>query len=408
MDLIIDNNTEIFNINISSYLNHTIDKMYNFKDVPYNVKQNYKKTDFTQDKKLRLRENFCRMGLYILFNQDHCYNDIYNIYDNSHEYDVILPYIENEIDFNIIKQKKLIKFGIFSKLFTKKNINIEIKEIEYIDYTKIFKFLVDNDYILIHYIEDDERDNIQHDSAIYNCNIYFEYRNIFNNIPRIVNIQDTIMESIVNLFSNIKFIKLCKKKYNKDDYTYDSSSEICYDYDTNYCNYYNIILYTDTKYTNNEKIEIYKPYKINNLNKLTLFKYKVFFHDDNFIVIQKIHETIPILWEDIIEGYKVLVDNNNIYSFNVARPVFLGTKDINFKLTAQHLKIIQKTLSNDIQQPVVINKIQKTRQQTRLQLTRLQQPVVINKIQQTRQQTRLQLTRLQQPFVINDIQQIKL
>ncbi len=171
MDLIIDNNTEIFNINISSYLNHTIDKTYNFKDVPYNVKQNYIKTDFTQDKKLRVRENFCRMGLYILFNQNRCsnYNDRYYI---SHEYDVILPYIENEIDFNIIKQKKLIKFGIFSKLFKIKNINIEIEEIEYIDYTKIFKFLVDNDYILIHYIEDDERDNIQHDSAIYNCNIY--------------------------------------------------------------------------------------------------------------------------------------------------------------------------------------------------------------------------------------------
>ena len=93
------------------------------------------------------------------------------------------------------------------------------------------------------------------------------------------------------------------------------------------------------------------------------------------------------LWEDIIEGYKVLVDNNNnIYSFDIAKPVFLGKKDINFKLSAKHLKIIQQALLNDIQQPVVINDIQ--------------QPVVINNIQQPDV-----IHNIQQPVVINNIQQ---
>ena len=93
------------------------------------------------------------------------------------------------------------------------------------------------------------------------------------------------------------------------------------------------------------------------------------------------------LWEDIIEGYKVLVDNNNnIYSFDIAKPVFLGKKDINFKLSAKHLKIIQQALINDIQQPVVINDIQ--------------QPVVINNIQQPDV-----IHNIQQPVVINNIQQ---
>ena len=45
------------------------------------------------------------------------------------------------------------------------------------------------------------------------------------------------------------------------------------------------------------------------------------------------------LWEDIIEGYKVLVDNNNnIYSFDISKPVYLGKKDINFKLDITKLK----------------------------------------------------------------------
>jgi hypothetical protein len=39
------------------------------------------------------------------------------------------------------------------------------------------------------------------------------------------------------------------------------------------------------------------------------------------------------LWEDIIDGYKVLVDNNNnVYTFNLNNPMFLGKKNINLKL----------------------------------------------------------------------------
>jgi hypothetical protein len=39
------------------------------------------------------------------------------------------------------------------------------------------------------------------------------------------------------------------------------------------------------------------------------------------------------LWEEIIDGHKVLVDNNNnVYTFNLNNPVFLGKKDIKLKL----------------------------------------------------------------------------
>lgn len=39
------------------------------------------------------------------------------------------------------------------------------------------------------------------------------------------------------------------------------------------------------------------------------------------------------LWEDIVEGEKVLVDNaNNIYTFNLEHPVYIGKKDATAKL----------------------------------------------------------------------------
>lgn len=39
------------------------------------------------------------------------------------------------------------------------------------------------------------------------------------------------------------------------------------------------------------------------------------------------------LWEDIIDGHKVLVDtNNNVYTFNLEHPVYIGKKDINLKI----------------------------------------------------------------------------
>jgi len=39
------------------------------------------------------------------------------------------------------------------------------------------------------------------------------------------------------------------------------------------------------------------------------------------------------LWEDIIEGEKVLIDNaNNIYTFDLEHPVYIGKKDVTVKL----------------------------------------------------------------------------
>lgn len=38
------------------------------------------------------------------------------------------------------------------------------------------------------------------------------------------------------------------------------------------------------------------------------------------------------LWEDLIDGHKVLVDNNNnVYTFNLTNPVYIGKKNINLK-----------------------------------------------------------------------------
>ena len=56
------------------------------------------------------------------------------------------------------------------------------------------------------------------------------------------------------------------------------------------------------------------------------------------------------LWEDLIEGHKVLVDkNNNIYSYHLSKPVFLGKKDINFKLDLEKLNIINTSFINETQ-----------------------------------------------------------
>lgn len=39
------------------------------------------------------------------------------------------------------------------------------------------------------------------------------------------------------------------------------------------------------------------------------------------------------LWEDIVEGEKVLVDNaNNVYTFDLEHPVYIGKKDVNITL----------------------------------------------------------------------------
>ena len=45
------------------------------------------------------------------------------------------------------------------------------------------------------------------------------------------------------------------------------------------------------------------------------------------------------LWEDIVDGHKVLVDNNNnVYTFNLTNPIYLGKKDISLKLDLTKIK----------------------------------------------------------------------
>ena len=57
------------------------------------------------------------------------------------------------------------------------------------------------------------------------------------------------------------------------------------------------------------------------------------------------------LWEDIIDGYKVLVDNNNnVYTFNLDNPVFLGKKDINLKLDLDKINKSTPDIKIDISQ----------------------------------------------------------
>jgi len=44
------------------------------------------------------------------------------------------------------------------------------------------------------------------------------------------------------------------------------------------------------------------------------------------------------LWEDLIEGEKVLIDNDgNVYTFNTSHPILLGKKDVNTTLNFKEL-----------------------------------------------------------------------
>jgi hypothetical protein len=52
------------------------------------------------------------------------------------------------------------------------------------------------------------------------------------------------------------------------------------------------------------------------------------------------------LWEDLIDGEKILIDNNNnIYTFNLESPILLGKKDVNSKLDI--IKLIEKYKKNE-------------------------------------------------------------
>jgi hypothetical protein len=47
------------------------------------------------------------------------------------------------------------------------------------------------------------------------------------------------------------------------------------------------------------------------------------------------------LWEDLIDGEKILIDNNNnIYTFDLESPILIGKKDVNSNLDI--IKLIEK------------------------------------------------------------------
>ena len=56
------------------------------------------------------------------------------------------------------------------------------------------------------------------------------------------------------------------------------------------------------------------------------------------------------VWEDLIDGHKVLIDNkNNIYTFDIINPVYLGKKTLDFKIDETKIN----TNSNTTQLPIL-------------------------------------------------------
>ena len=58
------------------------------------------------------------------------------------------------------------------------------------------------------------------------------------------------------------------------------------------------------------------------------------------------------VWEDLIDGHKVLIDNkNNIYTFDIINPVYLGKKTLDFKIDATTINT--NTNTNTTQLPIL-------------------------------------------------------
>jgi hypothetical protein len=66
-----------------------------------------------------------------------------------------------------------------------------------------------------------------------------------------------------------------------------------------------------------------KPIKVSKRGRKSKIQFDPRQYDNEYIT----------LWEDIVEGEKVLIDNaNNIYTFDLEHPVYIGKKDITVKL----------------------------------------------------------------------------
>jgi len=66
-----------------------------------------------------------------------------------------------------------------------------------------------------------------------------------------------------------------------------------------------------------------KPLKVSKRGRKSKIQFDPRQYDNEYIT----------LWEDIVEGEKVLIDNaNNIYTFDLEHPVYIGKKDVTVKL----------------------------------------------------------------------------
>ena len=74
---------------------------------------------------------------------------------------------------------------------------------------------------------------------------------------------------------------------------------------------------------NTTELGLSKPLKVSKRGRKSKIQFDPRQYDNEYIT----------LWEDIVEGEKVLIDNaNNIYTFNLEHPVYIGKKDVTVKL----------------------------------------------------------------------------
>lgn len=272
MNLIIDRDTEIYNITISSITDHSKCELYDSKDFPEDLKpyfdyKDYKNTlSYGLKKQISIPKTFSRMGIYIEFNSK-------NKYD-YHKYDVFLPYIENESEFNIIKSLNLIKIGILDKILLEHKQNI--KNISYEDYKSITNLLYDElEFACTYHESDDTRENKVYNNELYN---FEKSKDLLENIPTIIYVYYHLYEYVLNYFNKIQFIKFIKDEYNTNCEC-DEFTTLCK---------YKLIIYTNKKLLTGNKIQLLMSYEFDKRDKDKT--YKIWQHDDDYFIIQEIQE----------------------------------------------------------------------------------------------------------------------
>ena len=79
---------------------------------------------------------------------------------------------------------------------------------------------------------------------------------------------------------------------------------------------------------NTTKSNVSKPLKTSKRGRKSKIQFDPRQYDNEYVT----------LWEDIVEGEKVLIDNaNNIYTFDLEHPVYIGKKDVTIKLNIKKI-----------------------------------------------------------------------